>query len=253
VRHFDKDDAKDLKADKWMLDLLKLNPAYTSWGPYEDYMRGPKDGWNSPQFRDGWESLDFGLDDLNEVVNFYFEIERANKPCVACDSSGQNPATKKIADDYYDFDNTGRRWRDNITQEEVEALQAKGRLCSWDAAQKKRVPLVVTAEQVNEANRRGGLFGELVHDSINCWILVEARARRLGVYGNCAECRGSGHIYTEPKAHVNLILWVLHPRKGCSRGVEVKNITRKDLPKVFAYLKRAAQRNANRFRKVVRA
>jgi len=79
MRHFYKDDAKDLKADKWMLDLLKLNPAYTSWGPYEDYMSGPKDGWSSPQFRDGWKACDFGLDDLNEVVNFYFEIERANK------------------------------------------------------------------------------------------------------------------------------------------------------------------------------
>lgn len=74
-----------------------------------------------------------------------------------------------------------------------------------------------------------------------------------GVVGNqfdtvwCPECSGDGTVYTAPTAHVTLTLWMLHPRKGCSRGVEVSLIERDDLPAVFAWLRQAAERNAKRF------
>jgi hypothetical protein len=59
-----------------------------------------------------------------------------------------------------------------------------------------------------------------------------------------------GYVYTEDTAHVNLVLWLLHPRKGCSRGVEIQRIQQEDLPEVFEYLRKAADRNAERFSKI---
>lgn len=46
---------------------------------------------------------------------------------------------------------------------------------------------VPTADEVNKWNERG-----MGHDAINRWILIEARAKRLGVYGKCKKCRGKG-------------------------------------------------------------
>lgn len=38
-----------------------------------------------------------------------------------------------------------------------------------------------------------------------------------------------------------------HPRKGCSRGIEVQNVQESELPEIFAWLRQAAERNAERF------
>ena len=97
------------------------------------------------------------------------------------------------------------------------------------------------------------LFRSVGHDAINRWILVETRAKRLGVYGNCALCNGAGHIYTAPAAHLSLILWMLHPRKGASRGVEIKSLSRDDVRASAAWLSDAARRNADRFSRVMLA
>lgn len=121
--------------------------------------------------------------------------------CPACDGSGQNPETKQISDDWYDFGGTGRRWCDQITQDEVDALAKGGRLHDftshfvpgkgWVANDPPTIP---TAEQVNAWSRGRG-FG---HDAINRWICVETRAKRLGVYGKCPACKGSGeHWFSE--------------------------------------------------------
>jgi hypothetical protein len=45
-------------------------------------------------------------------------------------------------------------------------------------------------------------------------------------------------------------LWVLHPRKGASRGIYIKNIEENEVEDVLKYLKQAAERNANRFSKI---
>ncbi len=105
-----------------------------------------------------------------------------------------------------------------------------------------------TLEEVNAANLKGGILD--THDGINRSYLIKTRAKRLGVYGLCPECDGNGFIYTAPAAHVNLVLWMIHPRKGCSRGVEIKNIQEEDLASVFSYLKEGAKRNAERFSKI---
>lgn len=143
--------------------------------------------------------------------------------CPACDGSGYNPQTKQIADDWYDFAGTGRRWCGSITQDEIEALIRDGRL--WDftniwqdgkklpkrwlfrrgiiqkavffAARLLRsigvsfyLPNMPTAEVVNQWNGKS-----MGHDAINRYICVKARTRRLGVYGLCKSCKGNGELW----------------------------------------------------------
>jgi hypothetical protein len=121
----------------------------------------------------------------------------SSQTCSACDGSGHNPETKQISDDWYDFAGTGRKWCYNITQHEVDALIERGRLYDfthqWTPGkgwQKIEPPPVVTADMVNQWSRHG-----LGHDSINHWVCVEARAKRLGVYGECPACNGEGQIW----------------------------------------------------------
>jgi len=120
-----------------------------------------------------------------------------SQSCTICDGSGENPETKQISDDWYDFENTGRRWCDKITQDEVDALIEEGRLYDfthqfirgegWKAIDP---PPIVTAEMVNQWGVRG--YG---HDAINRWICIKTRAKRLGVYGDCPVCKGEGVIW----------------------------------------------------------
>lgn len=80
----------------------------------------------------------------------------------------------------------------------------------------------------------------------NRWILIKQRLQRLGMPQDCPTCKGHGHVFTGP-ARLDLTLWFLHPRKGCSRGVEVQDIQEQQLPEVYIYLRQAAERNAERF------
>jgi len=273
------DDLKDLErlnAKPWQIELLKKNPEYVYWGNHEDYMSDKDGGWRAPAEFDTIEGL-FGLDELNELVNFYFEIYRKSHECPHCDGRGLNPATKKISDDWYAFDNpryinvdanyryNDNAWSHHITDVEVEALVKGGRISdvsgfngwfeeetqqwySWINGVKTNVmqPEYPTAESVNNWSKSRGLG----HDSINQWICVKARAKHLGVYGYCEHCEGHGHIFDAPEASVGLQLWYLHPRKGAARGVYIKNVQEHEVPQVIAYLKEAAERNANRFSKL---
>lgn len=272
---YDLKEVKDIKAEQWQLDLLDLNPSYRWWGNFEDYMASKKDsGWNSPLEFEKFSEM-FHLDELNECVNFYFGVSRKSCACSKCDQTGLNPATKRIDDDWYDFDKTGRKWSNKITDHEVEALVKGGRLHdlmpgNWKSYYEEEgcwkeldrtltdekgskgvwvkceTPIFPTAQQVNEwASGRG--FG---HDAINKSICVQARAEREGVYGLCSECEGRGEVFTEPNAKVFLQLWIIHPRKGCSRGVFIHEILQEELPKVKEFLKGAANRNAERFSKL---
>lgn len=233
---FDKEELNKLNAEPWMVDALKCNPDYVSWGNYEDYMSGGK-WWEAPceieNASDLWE-----LNDLNEVVNFYFEIDRKSHTCECCEGTGLNTETKQLYDDWYDFSNVGKRWCENITQYEVNALWEHNRLRGTF----KERP---TADEVNSLAK-----SKFVHDSINRVICVETRAKRLGVYGYCEKCGGDGYIFDEEKAHLELQLWVLHPRKGCSCGLRVKNVLQSDIPKVVEYLQKARKRNDDRFSKL---
>ena len=245
MRYYDEDEAARLEAQPWQVALLELNPGYISWGPHEDYMMpsssGNNKGWREPAFFDGWDSFDWELNDLNELASFYFSVRRDSERCETCDATGLAPDAKAIADGWYDFAGRGVRWSCDITQDEADAL--------WDAGRLSRFDEKPPAEQVNALNRPGArsLFGG--HDAINRWICIDQRLKRLGLYEDrhCSVCSGEGHNFTAPEPHVALTLWMLLPRKGCSRGVEIKNIKQGDLPAIKAYLQGGADRNAQRF------
>lgn len=134
--------------------------------------------------------------------------------CKQCGGSGLNKATKEIQDSWYG-ENYQNGWNHSLEQEDVQALIDADRL--WDFT---RIPLndeqreivkkkiadgsnswlpfnngrIPTAQEVNAWSRHG--FG---HDSINRMICVEAKAKRLGVYGKCELCHGEGQYWCEDK------------------------------------------------------
>ena len=226
-----------LNKDDWRINALKMNPNFCSWGNYEDYMNKKGEGWDSPVELENVNHL-WKLDELNELVNFYFEIYRHSEKCEECEETGYNKETLQISKDWYDFDNKGTRWCDKITQDEVEALWNEGRL-KFDF---KEIP---TAEEINKREKFG-----FMHDAINRIICIEQRAKRLNVYGLCPKCNGQGYFYTDDKVHLGLQMWFIHPRKGASRGVYLKNIEKEELSKVIKYLDEAKERNNNRFSKL---
>lgn len=239
MRYHEPEEFAQLNAEPWQTDLLKLNPSYVSWGPHEDYMWKGGTGWDSAQLFTTWREFGpWGLDELNECVSFYFSVNRASKECETCGGEGYHPLAKPIADGFYAHSSpTGIGWRSAITQDELDALVAHN-----------RIPAGTPLADVNAQNKPGArAFG---HDAINRSILVETRLARLGLPKYCPTCGGSGRVFTAPAAHVSRTLWWLHPRKGCSRGLEIENIEQPDLPAVFAFLREAATRNAERFAKI---
>lgn len=235
-----------LKAETWQLDLLKLNPDYVSWGPYEDYMNAKSEGWSSPSFFNNWKDFsEWKLDDYNECVNFYFEVERESKNCTC--ENGYHEDAIEVVNGFYDYSSTsGIGWKSNITDDEYQMLLANGRI---DKNKVDDCFVFLTKEEVNKQNERGSRG--LGHDGINRYLLISQRLKRLSIQEKCEICDGKSYVYIKDKAHVNLILWMLHPRKGASRGVEVKNINKEDLENVFLFLKEAANRNAQRFSKII--
>lgn len=127
--------------------------------------------------------------------------------CPSCRGTGYSPEKQRISDDWYDFADTGRRWCDAITQDEVEALVAGGRLLAWTHTwtpehgwRRRDDGYVPTPEEVNAANRRGQMSLSRSHDAINRWICVDARCKRLGVAElDCARCGGEGHLWASPE------------------------------------------------------
>ncbi len=227
----DKKDLQELNAQAWMIECLQMNPSYVNWGPHEDYMWVKDKGWRTSVYTEGWKNFipEWTLDCYNEIVNFYFELSRKHHDCETCEGDGYNTATHHLAENYY----YGEKWSRKLTDEDIKYLISK-----------KRLSKEATAEKVNNDEYITDM------DAINRWMLIEHRAKEQGIWGTCSRCTGLGYIYDEPKAHLNLILWVLHPRKGCSRGVEITHINREDIPEIIKYLKEAAKRNKHRFSKL---
>jgi len=235
----DIEELKELNAEQWQIECLRLNPFYTGWGNYEDYMSDTGGGDLSNPF--ATETVKEGLielNDYNECVNFYFDLYRPGHECEACGGTGLNPETRELSDTF--FGSVKKDWCEELTEIEVDALWDSGKL-QFEWSEKP------TPEQVNKKAKESIFF----HDTITKWICVKARAKHLGIYGDCGYCDGRGFVYTQPKAKLGLQLWILHPRKGCSRGIYIKEIHQEELPKVFEWLTEAAARNANRFWAVV--
>jgi hypothetical protein len=172
--------------------------------------------------------FDWPLDKIWQgFINPYNQQARR---CPSCGGTGLNPATRQIEDDWYDSDGCGnrwhyvygtapngspaerppwkvigttRRWSNKLTQDEVDALVDHGRLmdfthtCTRGVGWKpKDPPYRPTAAEVNEWSQHG-----MGHDGINRWICVETRAKRLGVYGKCDHCQGSGELWSSETEH----------------------------------------------------
>ena len=131
---------------------------------------------------------------MNQVWKGYVNPYRSMK-CQACDGTGLNPATKELHDTWYDYPTNTHHWCDKLTQDEVDALVAEGRLRSWNAEGRCWETGPRTAEEVNAANRRGSRSPDFEHDCLNRWICIKHRARRLGVYGECTYCSGEGELW----------------------------------------------------------
>jgi hypothetical protein len=238
---------EDLKAEDWMLDLVKLNPDYVYWGVYEDYMTDDKTQWASRIIKENW--TDFGpwdLDDLNECVNFYFEILRENKECETCNGNGYHPDAQYIANTFYRHSSPdGTYWHDKITEDEADMLYHEKRVHQFVGKDKPK-DYKPSASEINDFERNCTLG----HDAINRSLLIRQRLTRLGLPIVCPTCAGSGLVYTTEQANVALTLWMLHPRKGCSRGVRINHIHQDDVASIKQWLIKARDRNYDRFAKI---
>lgn len=137
------------------------------------------------------------------------------------------------------------QWNDRITQGEVDELLQEGRLGTYRDGKWHADPRL--ASEVNASQHRGGLDG---HDGINRSILCGARCERFGIPTTCTVCEGHGDVFTAPDAHLSLTLWWLHPRKGCSRGIEITRVEESEIPAACTFLREAAKRNSERFSKL---
>jgi hypothetical protein len=104
----DKEDLERLNVQPWMVELLKLNPEYVHWGPGEDYMRywertkynrdrWSEHAWDNGVYKETWKAFreeGWDLDELNELVHFYFQLNRKMENCEACDET--RPGTLPI-------------------------------------------------------------------------------------------------------------------------------------------------------------
>lgn len=151
-------------------------------------------------------------------------------------------------------------WSNKLIQEEVDALVREDRLVDWTHTwtpekgwEKNPAASIPSAAEINagEGRRPGHVRLSGGHDAINQMICVRARCERFGIPVRCVDCDGHGWVHTAPKGTLGINLWILHPRKGCDRGIAIREIDKEDLPKVFTFLREGAKRNAERFQKVV--
>lgn len=258
-------------AEQWMLDVLKGNYSYLGWGNGEEYMCDKNGGWNSPMEEKTVEGL-VEQDDLNEVAHGYFFVHRESSKCTACDCTGYNPETRVLSERWYHDPSNNRSsnlwygrnlsegWQYDITDDEIEALVRSGRLSdlvpervlfddeigSWIRHDGSKwvpcdPPKMPSKDEVNAWARKS-----IGHDAINRGICVRTRATRLGFYGKCQVCGGDGRVHVEDEAHLGLQLWILHPHKGASRGMVIKDVTEDDLPLIRAYFRKAIERTIAR-------
>ena len=134
---------------------------------------------------------------LKVVWKGYCSPYRATE-CKTCGGSGYNPKTRKLSEDWYDSARTGMRWCDKLTQDEVDALVESGRFRERVGDEWVSVPR--TAEEVNAANLNHAPWSNVLHhDGSNHYTCVKVRATRLGFYGLCPICEGSGDFWCDSK------------------------------------------------------
>ena len=221
----------------WMVEELRKNWQYVSWGPHEDYQ------WvsdffhpNSPRTYPNWNNFccsfqggDHPSDESDrsggEVVGWYFQLARNFKDCEACKRTGLNCRSREIKD----------TWRFSLTQDEVDVLVADGRLEEFlTVSNEAQVARLLEQGKIGQQHAqelsakisegttrwREGVSAQEVNSEHVCaidalmWICVELRAKRLGVWGLCSGCSGEGSIPVEDQGRLQLVLWVINHNTG---------------------------------------
>jgi hypothetical protein len=128
-------------------------------------------------------------------MEFIEDAQEIGSTCRSCRGTGYNSATLELHDTFGGQEG----WGHYLAQDEADALAEAGRLwelthqyvpeseARWEWKEPRVRP---SAAQVNGWSRRG--FG---HDAVNRRLCVEARAMRLGTYGLCDTCGGSGEVF----------------------------------------------------------
>lgn len=148
-------------------------------------------------------------------------------PCTACGRTGLNADSRKLIDEWYGFGlgSEARAWKLNLDQDDVHALIAEDRLWEFthvpiDEQQRQELAdqaanggdshflsyktgYVPDAEDVNAWARRHNY-----HDRINMSICVEAKARRLGIFGLCKYCEGNGCYFANDEIRILHDQWI---------------------------------------------
>jgi hypothetical protein len=279
-----------LKAPEWMLEALKLNPSYVYWGPHEDYMlirgrdegpddlgREPQGGWNSRLLYKNWSEFGIELDELNECINFYFSVERKSKNCPVCYGCGYHPDAQWVSESYYAHSSPFKAQSAKEHANQIFMASFTGNLSdnsclgkniypTQDILDKYGYKFTKFCEQMREtkvgwhqlplhsteikALKDAGRENIELVEGINKGILVRTRCERFGIPLYCTECEGRGDVFVETEAHLMLTLWIIHPRKGASRGVEIEYVSKDEFPLAVKFLQEAAKRNAERFENV---
>lgn len=171
--------------------------------------------------------LDFDLPIRQHWSGYVMPQELCSETCAACSGTGYNPATRVLADAYYDSEGNPhrwaydygtapdgskadrppwrikgdcRRWCNDLTQDEVDMLAASSRLMDlthtfkagegWKPRDPMPRPTPVEVARWNEHTSFG-------LDGSARYLLVKHRAQRLGIFGECDACKGEGEIWRD--------------------------------------------------------
>lgn len=107
-------------------------------------------------------------------------------------------------------------WSHHLNEQDVAALLEANRLHdftrNWDGGKWVKIEPapVPTPRQVNEWSLQG-----MGHDSINCWAVLAAEAKRLGYETECKKCGGDGTLWPSEAIKQRCEAWEsTHPPKG---------------------------------------
>lgn len=260
-------EARDrLKAAEWMIEMLRLNP------PCVDLAEDPevKDCGEWEPRPDGSPPVRLG--EYDGVFTFAFYLRREGEECPQCHGHGWNEETRRLEDRFYSYRPAfarveGEGWHDQITQDEVDALVAEGRLHAlthrWNGTEWESTGYRPTAEEVNAIQRASRWdivplgdgrqitppFALAQHDAINRLILTRVRAERLGIFGYCPHCE-EGTVYHDPVAELRLLLWVVRGRKARVRLLDM-GVPQEQVGSILSFLRAAAEHNTQRFAAVL--
>lgn len=156
-------------------------------------------------------------------------IEEAKPECPRCEGTGNSHWARVLYALWYDFQHVeairllrtapdlvpralvdlacevlarGESWHYYLDQGDVDALADEDRLWRWtrrpitgkeprhrNGTLLENTGYRPTAEEVNATDRR-----ELIHDTINMWVVCKYRLARWDMGDTCGACRGTGKV-----------------------------------------------------------